>query len=112
MHETTNANAPRKPGRSAVSLYVIAVVCAMVVMALVDVAALLSNALGGENCGQSCPADPTARDDHLVLWAKPSGVVALVSMFLTASLPPRYRWPVGLLFLGGAFVLQAVALTS
>ncbi|OPC81540.1 hypothetical protein B4N89_11820 [Embleya scabrispora] len=113
MHETTSdANTPRKHGRSPVTLYVIAVVCLMLVMALVDVAALLTNAVAGENCAQSCPADPTARDDHLVLWAKLSGVAALVSMFLTASLPSRFRWPVGLLFLGGAFVLQAVALTS
>ncbi|WP_439676301.1 hypothetical protein [Embleya sp. MST-111070] len=112
MHETTDANAPRTSGRSAVTLYVIGVVCAMVVMALVDVAALLTNAVDSDTCAQSCAADPTARDDRLVLWAKLSGVVALVGMFLTASLPTRFRWPVGLLFLGGAFVLQAVALTS
>lgn len=111
MHETTDTNSARKPGRSPVTFYVIAVVCAMLVMALVDVATLLTNAVDSENCAQSCPTDPTARDDHLVLWAKLSGVAALISMFLTASLSPRYRWPVGLLFLGGAFVLQALALT-
>lgn len=110
MPETTDAAS--KPGRSPITLFVIAVVCAILVMAVVDIAALLTITGDGETCAQPCSSDPVERSDRLVLWARLSGVAALVSMFLTASLPPRIRWHVGLSVLGVGFVLQAVALTS
>ncbi|MGW1997679.1 hypothetical protein [Embleya sp. NPDC001921] len=110
MPETTDA--ANKPGRSPITLFVIAVVCAMLVMALIDMAALLTITADGEACAGRCSFDPVERSDRLVLWARLSGVAALVSMFLTAGLPPRIRWYVGLSVLGAGFVLQAVALTS
>ncbi|MFI6584875.1 hypothetical protein [Embleya sp. NPDC050493] len=101
-----------KAGRGPIVAFVVLVVAAILTMAVVDAFVLLTLAVDADTCDHSCPTDTTARSDHLVLMAKLSGAAALLSLFLTATLPRHIRWRVGLPVLAIGVVLQSVALVG
>ncbi|MYS84514.1 hypothetical protein [Embleya scabrispora] len=101
-----------KTGHGPIVTFVALVVAAILAMAVVDAFVLLTLAADGDTCAPSCSADTTAAGNRLVLLAKLSGLAALLSLFLTVTLPRRIRWQVGLPVLGIGVILQAVALVG
>ncbi|MGC0423153.1 hypothetical protein [Embleya sp. AB8] len=101
-----------KPGHGPIITFVIVVLCAIPVLAVVDFFALVNLQVITGNCDSPCPIDVEGRSNRLILLAKLSGAVALAGLLLTTTLPRRIRRHVGLTTLAGAVALQVAALDA